>query len=190
VDDYDGLSESPPVARDGSALPNSANWSRTVAVVWVDPLDPTQVKSAESGAKRITVVAAFRNVPQATVVAGRTAHGAELHLGCLIVDVCSGGLALFNQQSRINKQQFAWQIELTPQIRHPQSAIRTRHCRGSIYLYVLTSSLLVTILGLGSLAAVRLQMRSERLAQDSAGARIYAVSAVEMGLLQDRKSVV
>jgi MSHA pilin protein MshD len=74
VDDYDGLSESPPVAKDGSGLPNSANWSRTVAVVWVDPLDPTQVKSAESGAKRITVVAAFRNVPQATVVAVRTAN--------------------------------------------------------------------------------------------------------------------
>jgi MSHA pilin protein MshD len=74
VDDYDGLSESPPVAKDGSALPNSANWTRTVSVVWVDPLDPTQVKAAESGAKRITVAAAFRNVPQATVVAVRTAY--------------------------------------------------------------------------------------------------------------------
>jgi hypothetical protein len=95
---------------------------------------------------------------------------------------------LFNQQSRINKQHFGWQIELTPRIRHPQSAIRNRHCRGSIYLYVLASSLLVTILGLASLAAVRLQMRSERLARDSAGARIYAVSAVEMGLLQVKQN--
>jgi hypothetical protein len=53
-------------------LPNSANWSRTVAVEWVDPPDPKQVSGTETGAKRITVAAAFRSVPQATLVAIRT----------------------------------------------------------------------------------------------------------------------
>jgi cytoskeletal protein CcmA (bactofilin family) len=60
--------------------------------------------------------------------------------------------------------------------------------RGSVYLYVLASSLLVTLLGLGALAAVRLEMRSTRLARDSAEARAYAVSAVELGLLQIKQN--
>jgi type II secretory pathway pseudopilin PulG len=72
VDDYHGWTESPPTAKDGAALPNSANWSRTVTVEWVDPLNSKQVSATETGAKRITVVVAFRNVPQATAVAVRT----------------------------------------------------------------------------------------------------------------------
>jgi type II secretory pathway pseudopilin PulG len=74
VDDYSGLTESPLVAKDGTTLPNSANWQRTVTVEWVDPLNPNQVSGAETGAKRITVVAAFRNVPQATVVTVKTVY--------------------------------------------------------------------------------------------------------------------
>jgi hypothetical protein len=81
-----------------------------------------------------------------------------------------------------------WRIELTTLIRHPASAIRNRHRAGSVYLYVLASSLLVTILGLGSLAAVRLQMRATRLARDSAAARACAVSAIELGLLQVKQN--
>jgi type II secretory pathway pseudopilin PulG len=74
VDDYDEWTESPLVAKDGTAVANSANWSRTVTVEWVDPLNPDQVQTTETGAKRITVVAAFRNVPQATVVAVKGAY--------------------------------------------------------------------------------------------------------------------
>jgi type II secretory pathway pseudopilin PulG len=74
VDDYQGWSQSPPVAKDGTALPNSANWRWTVTVVWVDPQDPAQVSATETGAKRITVVAAFKNVTQATVVALKAAN--------------------------------------------------------------------------------------------------------------------
>ena len=74
VDDYNGWTESPPVAKDGTALPNSANWRRTVTVEWVDPLNPQQVSGTETGAKRITVVVTFRNVPQATVVAIKAAN--------------------------------------------------------------------------------------------------------------------
>jgi hypothetical protein len=57
-----------------------------------------------------------------------------------------------------------------------------RACRGSICLHVLASSLLVTILGLGSLLAVRLQMRSARLSRDVAEARVCAASAIQVGL--------
>lgn len=74
VDDYNGWIASPPVAQDGTALANAADWSRSVTVQWVDPLDPQLVRAEETGAKRITVVASFRNVPQATVVAVRTDH--------------------------------------------------------------------------------------------------------------------
>ena len=73
VDDYQGWTESPPVAKDGTALPNSANWRRTVTVAWVDPVNPQQVSGTETYAKRITVVVTFRNVPQATVVAIKAA---------------------------------------------------------------------------------------------------------------------
>lgn len=55
-------------------------------------------------------------------------------------------------------------------------------------MYVLASSLLVTILGLGSLAAVRVQMRSTRLTRDCAEARACALSAIELGLLQIKQN--
>ncbi len=58
---------------------------------------------------------------------------------------------------------------------------------GSIYIHVLASSLLVTIIGLGALAAVRVEMRSARLTRDYGEARACAVSAVELGLLHVRQ---
>jgi len=74
VDDYHGWTESTLTAKDGTALPNAANWSRTVKVEWVDATLPKQVKTSETGAKRITVVASFRGVPRATVVGVRIAY--------------------------------------------------------------------------------------------------------------------
>jgi hypothetical protein len=68
VDDYHGLSETPPVARDGTALSSSAGWKWTVRVEWVDATDPVTVKGTESGAKRITVTVTYKDVPQAMVV--------------------------------------------------------------------------------------------------------------------------
>jgi hypothetical protein len=65
-----------------------------------------------------------------------------------------------------------------------RTSVSRRACRsGSIYLYVLASSLLLTILGLGSLAAARLQTRSIRLAREGAEARACATSAIELGRL-------
>jgi hypothetical protein len=72
VDDYHGWSASPPVAKDGAAIPNSAGWKRTVTVEWIDPLDPSKVRPFETGAKRISVTVYYLNVPQASLAAIRT----------------------------------------------------------------------------------------------------------------------
>lgn len=74
VDDYHGWSASPPAAKDGTPLANTVGWTRTVRVEWVDPPDPEQVKTSESGAKLVTVTAAYRGVPQASFTALKTAH--------------------------------------------------------------------------------------------------------------------
>lgn len=58
---------------------------------------------------------------------------------------------------------------------------------GSVYLHVLASSLLVMVIGLGALAAVRVQMRSACLTRDGAEARLGALSAIELGLLYVRQ---
>lgn len=74
VDDYDNWSESPLEDKDGNEIPQSDDWQWTVAVDWVDPLDPTQVQASETGAKRITVTTKRNNITHATFVAVRTAH--------------------------------------------------------------------------------------------------------------------
>lgn len=55
-------------------------------------------------------------------------------------------------------------------------------CAGSIYLTVLGCSMLLTVIGLGSLLAIRVQRRSIQAAQDSSKARLCAQSAIELGL--------
>jgi type II secretory pathway pseudopilin PulG len=72
VDDYRGWSASPPTAKDGTVLDNSTGWRRSVTVDRANPLDPAQTAAAETGAKRITVTAFYKNVPQATLVAVKT----------------------------------------------------------------------------------------------------------------------
>jgi len=72
VDDYLGWTASPPVAKDGAAIANSANWKRTVTVERIEPLNPQTVTTSETGAKRITVTAYYRNVPQASLAAVKT----------------------------------------------------------------------------------------------------------------------
>ncbi len=55
--------------------------------------------------------------------------------------------------------------------------------KGAIYLIVLASTALVTLMGLGALHAVRVQRRTLQVSQDWAAARLHADSAVELGLL-------
>ena len=65
----------------------------------------------------------------------------------------------------------------------PADRFKHHDTAGSIYVHVLASSLLIAIIGLASLSAVRLQMRSSRLMRDYDEARTCAVSAVELGML-------
>ena len=158
VDDYNGWSESPPVAKDGAALPNSTDWRRTVTVEWVNPLDPQQVSATESRCQT---------------------HHVGGHL-----PECAPGDRGRRQGGQLRE------ARATMLLRRPKMSHESRHRRraGSIYLHVLASSLLITILGLGALAAVRIQMRSARLVRDAAEARACAVSAIELGLLQIKQN--
>ena len=61
--------------------------------------------------------------------------------------------------------------------------IRNSIRRGSVYLIVLATSMMVTVIGLASLFAVRVQRRSVEIANDCSEALLCAQSAVELGLL-------
>jgi type II secretory pathway pseudopilin PulG len=73
VDDYHGWTACPLTAKDGTVPANAAGWRHSVAVEWIDRLNPAQVQPAETNAKRITVTVSYKNVPQATWVAIKTA---------------------------------------------------------------------------------------------------------------------
>ena len=75
VDDYNGWSSSPAVAKDGTELAGLAGWQRSVTVVWVDPADITKVKASESNAKRVTVTVSCNNKQVASLTAIRTNSG-------------------------------------------------------------------------------------------------------------------
>ena len=58
VDDYNGWTDSPPQNKDGSVMPDLANWTRQVVVEWVSPstlTQPSPGSSSETGMKRLTV---------------------------------------------------------------------------------------------------------------------------------------
>src|SRR4051794_8571179 len=76
VDDYDGLDESPPRARDGGAMPGTGEWRRKVSVVYVQPDDPNAVVFDDQGVKRITVTVTGPGGAATTLVALRTRYGA------------------------------------------------------------------------------------------------------------------
>ena len=68
VDDYanwSGQVKDP----NGASLPGLGNWTWSVSVDRVDPLDITQVRTAETGLKRITVTVRSAGQPVATAVA-------------------------------------------------------------------------------------------------------------------------
>lgn len=56
VDDYDGLSESPPATKAGVALGGYSGWTRSADVHFVRSNNPSQINGSETGLKRITVV--------------------------------------------------------------------------------------------------------------------------------------
>jgi hypothetical protein len=61
---------------------------------------------------------------------------------------------------------------------------RRRSHRGTTYIMVLGASLIVSTIGLGALLAARSQARSTGGLDDAAQARLYSLSAIEIGRLQ------
>jgi type II secretory pathway pseudopilin PulG len=55
VDDYHGLSESPPKYRNGTNIPGTTGWTQTVSVTHMNSSSLTSTSSNETGAKRIVV---------------------------------------------------------------------------------------------------------------------------------------
>src|SRR5262245_16435947 len=49
VDDYDGVSNSPPKSRDGTDVPNCTGWTRSVSVVFVDPTNLSTTSITDTG---------------------------------------------------------------------------------------------------------------------------------------------
>ncbi len=70
-------------------------------------------------------------------------------------------------------------------VRDDRRRMRQRQ-HGSIYLMVLGSSLIVTVIGLSALAAVRVERMSSQVNRDLAQARLLARSAIDLGMLQIR----
>jgi MSHA pilin protein MshD len=60
VDDYNGWSEQPPQAQDGTALTDRSDWRRRVTIDRVTVSDPTKTSTTETGVKRICVDVDFK----------------------------------------------------------------------------------------------------------------------------------
>jgi hypothetical protein len=82
-------------------------------------------------------------------------------------------------------RQVSW-LPLNPQsaIRNPQLLRAPRCRRGSAYVLVLSTALLLTVIGLAALTAARLGVRMNAAADDGVEAEILAESAVEYALHQ------
>ncbi len=72
VDDFNGWSESPPQDRSGVVMAGMTNYTRSVAVAWVNPANFSQVMGAESGVKRITITVSLGKAVIYTKVFVRT----------------------------------------------------------------------------------------------------------------------
>jgi len=72
VDDYSGLLESPPVAKDGTALPGLSDWQLAVSVTLVAPNDFSLKSTTDQGFKRIIVTAAHSGKVVAELFAIKT----------------------------------------------------------------------------------------------------------------------
>lgn len=61
------------------------------------------------------------------------------------------------------------------------AGLRTHQRRGSIYIVVLGTSMLVTVIGLSALMATRIERRFTETSNDFGAARLYARAAIDMG---------
>ncbi len=72
VDDYDGLSHSPPEYPDGTDMPDLGTWERKVEVKWVNPFDLSSISGSETGVKQIVVVVEHNAAPVFLLTAFRS----------------------------------------------------------------------------------------------------------------------
>ena len=73
VDDYTGWIRTPPVDRDGTPIEWAGGYTRSVAVLWVDPNDVTAPSVSDTGVKRVIVQTRFDGRVLASLEAMRTA---------------------------------------------------------------------------------------------------------------------
>lgn len=76
VDDYDGMSTSPPMTKDAHLLSSYIGWSGIADVDYVRLSDPTQTTASDEGLKRITVTVTDPAGAATTLVAYRSVGGA------------------------------------------------------------------------------------------------------------------
>lgn len=72
VDDYNGLIDSPPQTKSGSAIPDCATWSRNVTIQWADPTTFAPTSATNTGIRLITVTVARGTLVLASVSGYRT----------------------------------------------------------------------------------------------------------------------
>ena len=78
VDDYDSWSSSPPEYKDGTEIPDTEGWRRTVSVQRVTSGNLLTPSGTETGIKTIAVRVSYNAVPVAELVSVRTGAGSEL----------------------------------------------------------------------------------------------------------------
>ncbi len=76
IDDFDGLSNSPPQISDATAMPGLTGWTRKAKVVHVTISDPSVESGSYTGLKRVTVAVEKNGVELASVVSLH-AHAAD-----------------------------------------------------------------------------------------------------------------
>ena len=76
IDDYNGLSNSPPQLSDGTKLTNLVGWTRTVKVEHMSLIDPSSNSRGYSGGKRVTVIVSKDGVQLAEMATLHT-HAAD-----------------------------------------------------------------------------------------------------------------
>ncbi len=72
VDDYNNWNASPPLYRDGTTIPDRADWRQRVAVSYVSPTNLTQTSVTDQGVKRIRVQIEYQGRVLAEQYAVRT----------------------------------------------------------------------------------------------------------------------
>lgn len=69
IDDYNGWTDSPPQARDGTAMTELSGWSRSVTVVFLSAADRKTIVTQDEGVKRISVSVAHSGAAVVELVA-------------------------------------------------------------------------------------------------------------------------